>query len=195
MLSKISSVDITRSLNPFLFAALANCFSFLDFFTAVSSLSRLSRSSFSFGGVTIPSMISSYPLSSAITLNCRANSCQLSFVLLNLYTLILFYIALYFSIDVYLCLISFFRLDPISRRLHVQSVLSIQPDIYKRVEKSQFSIGLISFCADQFNSCALLKSKLACLHVSFTTYEYFYKLSKSASFSRWLLHPVTQKNQ
>ena len=63
------------------------------------------------------------------------------------------------------------------------------------VEKSQFSIGLISFCADQFSSCALLKSKIACLHVSFTTYEYFYKLSKSASFSRWLHHPVTQKNQ
>ena len=63
------------------------------------------------------------------------------------------------------------------------------------VEKPHFSIGLISSCADQFNSCALLKSKIACLHVSFTTYEYFYKLSKSASFSRWLLHPVTQKNQ
>ena len=63
------------------------------------------------------------------------------------------------------------------------------------VEKPQFLIRLISSCADQFNSCALLKSKIACLHVSFTTYEYFYKLSKSASLSRWLLHPVTQKNQ
>ena len=63
------------------------------------------------------------------------------------------------------------------------------------VEKPQFSIGLISSCPDQFNSCALLKSKIPCLHVSFTTYEYFYKLSKNASFSRWLLHPVTQKNQ
>ena len=56
------------------------------------------------------------------------------------------------------------------------------------VEKPQFSIVLIS-------SCAFLKSKITCLHVSFTTYEYFYKLSKSASFSRWILHPVTQKNQ
>ena len=63
------------------------------------------------------------------------------------------------------------------------------------VEKPLFSIGLISFCADQFNSCALLQSGITCLHVSFTAYEYFYKLSKSASFSRWLLHPVTQKNQ
>ena len=27
------------------------------------------------------------------------------------------------------------------------------------------------------------QSGIACLHVSFTTYEYFYKLSKSASFS------------
>ena len=63
------------------------------------------------------------------------------------------------------------------------------------VEKPQFSIGLISSCADQFSSCVLHKSKIACVHVSFTTYEYFYKLSKSASFSRWLLHPVPQKNQ
>ena len=113
MLSEIPSVDITRSLNPFLFAALANCFSFLDFLTAALSSSVISRSSFSSGGVTIPSMISSYPLSSAITLNFRANSCQLSFVLLNLYTLILFrpsfsslilqYFMLIFSIKVYLC--------------------------------------------------------------------------------------------
>ena len=63
------------------------------------------------------------------------------------------------------------------------------------VEKPQFSIGLISSCPDQFNSCALLKSEIPCLHVSFTTYEYFYKLSRGASFSQWLLHPVTQKNQ
>ena len=63
------------------------------------------------------------------------------------------------------------------------------------VEKPLFSIGLISSCADQYSSCALLQSKIACLQVSFTAYEYFYKLSKSASFSQWLLHPVTQKNQ
>ena len=56
------------------------------------------------------------------------------------------------------------------------------------VEKPQFPI-VFNF------SCAFLQSKTTCLHVSFTTYEYFYKLSKSASFSRWLLHPVTQKNQ
>ena len=48
------------------------------------------------------------------------------------------------------------------------------------VEKPQFSIVFNS-------SCALLKSKITWLHVSFTTYEYFYKLSKSALFSRWLL--------
>ena len=51
------------------------------------------------------------------------------------------------------------------------------------VEKPPFSIGLISSCADHFSSCALLQSGIACLHVSFTAYEYFYKLSKSASFS------------
>ena len=59
------------------------------------------------------------------------------------------------------------------------------------VEKPQFSIGLISSCADQYNSCALLKSKIVCLHVSFSTYDYFYKLSEGTSFSRWLPYPVT----
>ena len=63
------------------------------------------------------------------------------------------------------------------------------------VEIPLFSIGLISFCADQFISCALCQSEIATLHVSFIAYEYFYKLSKSASFSRWLLHPVIPKNQ
>ena len=37
MLSEIPSVDITRSLNPFLFAALTICFSFLDFLVSASS--------------------------------------------------------------------------------------------------------------------------------------------------------------
>ena len=54
MLSEIPSVDITRSLKPFLVEALANCFSFLDFFSTASSSSAISRSSFSSGGVTIP---------------------------------------------------------------------------------------------------------------------------------------------
>ena len=49
-------------------------------------------------------------------------------------------------------------------------------DLEKDVEKPQFPI-VLNF------SCALLKSKTTCLHVSFTTYEYFYKLSKGASFS------------
>ena len=51
------------------------------------------------------------------------------------------------------------------------------------VEKTLFSIGLVSSCADQFSSCALLQSGIVCLHVSFTAYEYFYKLSKCASLS------------
>ena len=46
------------------------------------------------------------------------------------------------------------------------------------VEKPLFMIGLISFCADQFGSCALFQSEIASLHVSFTAYEYFYKLFK-----------------
>ena len=55
----------------------------------------------------------------------------------------------------------------------------------KNVGKPLFSIGLISSCADQYSSCDLLQLRIACLHVSYTTYEYFYKLSKSACFSRW----------
>ena len=39
----------------------------------------------------------------------------------------------------------------------------------------------------------LTYAKIACLHVSFTTYEYFYKLSKRASFPRWFLHSMTQE--
>ena len=52
--------------------------------------------------------------------------------------------------------------------------------LYKNVEKPLFSIGLISFGADQFSSCALFQSEIASLHVSFTAYEYCYKLSKKS---------------
>ena len=45
----------------------------------------------------------------------------------------------------------------------------------KGVEKPLFSIGLISFCADQFSSCTLLQSGITYLHVSFTAYEYLSK--------------------
>ena len=48
-------------------------------------------------------------------------------------------------------------------------------------EKLQFSFILISCCTEIHNSLlALLISflKIACLHVSFTAYEKFYKLSK-----------------
>ena len=47
------------------------------------------------------------------------------------------------------------------------------------VEKPLFTIGLISFCADQISSCVLSYAKIASSHVSFTAYEYFYKLSSS----------------
>ena len=172
MLSEIPSVDITRSLKPFLFAALANCFSFLDFFTTALSSSVISRSSFSSGGITIPSMISSHPLSSAITLNFRANSCQLSFKLLDSsigspdqY--------LQYSYDLTLSLVGC-----------MSRVFSLFNRMFINVLKNLCSrLGLISSCADQFSSCTLFKSEIACLHVSFTAYEYFYKLSKSASFS------------
>ena len=48
------------------------------------------------------------------------------------------------------------------------------------VEKLQFSFILISCCPEILNSLGSLVSflKIACLHVSFTAYENFYKLSK-----------------
>ena len=90
MFNDMPSVDITRSLYPRLFAVLAASFSFFTFLVSSSSYDDISRSSFSSGGVFVPSIISSYPLLSAMTLNFRANSCQLSLVLSNLYTFILF---------------------------------------------------------------------------------------------------------
>ena len=47
----------------------------------------------------------------------------------------------------------------------------LTPEPIGNVEKPLFSIGMISSCADQFSSCALLQSGIACLHVSFTAYE------------------------
>ena len=112
MLSEIPSVDITRSLNPFLFTALANCFSFLAFFAAALSLSRISRSSFSSGGyytfydIIISSNISNHP-------EFQSKLMATFLCVVDLYTLILFrpsfsslifqYFTLTFSIDVYLC--------------------------------------------------------------------------------------------
>ena len=90
LFNEMPSVDITRSLYPFLLATLAANFSFFNFLVFSSSFSSISSYSFSSGGVLVPSIISSYPLLSPITLNFQANSCQLSLVLLNLYTLILF---------------------------------------------------------------------------------------------------------
>ena len=90
LFNEMPSVDITRSLYPFLLAILAANFSFFNFLVFSSSFSSISSYSFSSGGVLVPSIISSYPLLSPITLNFQANSCQLSLVLLNLYTLILF---------------------------------------------------------------------------------------------------------
>ena len=81
-----------------------------------------------------------------------------------------------------------FRVAPKIGHLERMKRLYVLENLYSR-------LGLTSFCADQFSSCALFKSEIACLHVSFTAYEYFYKLSKSATFSRWLLHPVIPKNQ
>ena len=65
-----------KSLYPLLFAAFTQ------------GPSSPTDTSVSLGTLTVPSRISSYPLSSAMALNLRANSVQSSFLLLNLITLI-----------------------------------------------------------------------------------------------------------
>ena len=69
-----------------------------------------------------------------------------------------------------------------------RALLDIQPDIYKHVEKLQFSFLLISSSQISLRLLALFVSflKIACLHVSFTAYENFYKLSKNALSSHLL---------
>ena len=62
-----------------------------------------------------------------------------------------------------------------------RTLLDIQPDVNKRVKKLQFSLFLISCSQGILNASWLswsLLLKIACLHVSFTAYENFYKLSK-----------------
>ena len=69
-----------------------------------------------------------------------------------------------------------------------RALLDIQPDIYKHVEKLQFSLFLISCCPEILNSSWLswyLVLKIACLHVSFTAYENFYKLSRMYCLLVW----------
>ena len=70
-----------------------------------------------------------------------------------------------------------------------RALLDIQPEVYKHVEKFQFSFFLISCCLVILNSSWLswyLVLKIACLHVSFTAYENFYKLSKMYCLLIWL---------
>ena len=67
-------------------------------------------------------------------------------------------------------------------------VLIIKTINVKLVEKLQFSLFLISCCQGILNSSWLswyLVLKVACLHVSFTAYENFYKLSKMYCLLIW----------
>ena len=62
-----------------------------------------------------------------------------------------------------------------------RTLLDIQPDVYKCVEKLQFFLDLDLHSPEIYNTswlswCSVLK--ITCLHVSFTAYENFYKLSK-----------------
>ena len=69
-----------------------------------------------------------------------------------------------------------------------RALLDIKPDVYKCVEKLQFSLFLISCCPEILNSSWLswyLVLKVACLHVSFTAYENFFKLSKMRCLFVW----------
>ena len=69
-----------------------------------------------------------------------------------------------------------------------RALLDIQPDIYKRVEKLQFTFSMISSFQRSQTVLALFVAflKTACLHVSFAAYENFYKLSKNALSSQLL---------
>ena len=62
-----------------------------------------------------------------------------------------------------------------------RTLLDIQPDVYKHVEKLQLSLFLMSCSQGILNATLLswlLLLKITCLHVSFTAYENFYKISK-----------------
>ena len=61
------------------------------------------------------------------------------------------------------------------------------------VEKSVFSIWIDPFLSRSIQLLVLSYAEMFCLHVSFTTYEYFYKLSKGASSSQWFLHSMTRR--
>ena len=64
------------------------------------------------------------------------------------------------------------------------------------VEKLQFSHFLISCCPEILNSSCLswyLLLKIACLHVSFTAYESFHKLSKMHCLVVWF--PIFQPSE
>ena len=65
--------------------------------------------------------------------------------------------------------------------------------ILKTVEKSVFSFWIDLFLCRSIQLLVLSDAEMFCLHVSFTTYEYFYKLSKGASSSRWFLHSMTRR--
>ena len=54
-------------------------------------------------------------------------------------------------------------------RLHVQSILFIQPEVYKHVEKRLFMIG------HQYALVLSSSQRIASLNVSFTAHEYFYE--------------------
>ena len=72
-----------------------------------------------------------------------------------------------------------------------RALLDIQLDVYKCVEKLELSLFSISSCPEILNFIWLswyLLLKIACLHVSFTAYENFYKLSRNALSSRLVFH-------
>ena len=66
--------------------------------------------------------------------------------------------------------------------------LDIQLDVYKFVENLQFTFLMISSLqrSQTFLALSVAFLKIACLHVSFTAYENFYKLSKNALSSQLL---------
>ena len=67
-------------------------------------------------------------------------------------------------------------------------LFDIQPDIYKHVQKLQFTFLMMSCLQRSQNSLGSFVAflKIACLHVSFAAYESFYKQSKYALSSQLL---------
>ena len=159
MLSEIPSVDITRSLYHFLFAALVNCFVFLDFDYWHICIKDFQVFLFiwgclnAFNDIIVASAVSNHSELQSKLLPTLFGNIEL--ICFDALEIILFFTNTAVCFDIYSlnshvtlirCWNSQFALpnqflafsvdlDLSPYRLHIQSILFIQPDIYKCVEK------------------------------------------------------------